>query len=119
MAFTPGEYPFELTGKIKSTEGFNLANIVVQIWKNGEIVAKGKTDKEGDYTIPLSKLGTYTLIAGNKDPYFHPNKSEEFIFHTPTRFTKNFTLEIDFQILQHETSRLRESYHGSSPIVGD
>lgn len=111
LSFTPGEYPFELKGKIESKEGFTLSNIWVQVWQNGEIIAKGKSNKFGEYTVPLSKTGVFTLIAGNKDPLFHPLKVKDFKIHTPTRFYKDFKLKIDFQILQHETTRLRESYN--------
>lgn len=111
FSFNTGSNPFELVGQIKSKEGIILPNIYVQIWKDGEVINQTKTDNFGNYTLPLSKIGEFTVMAGNKNQYFHPTVIKEYSFHTLTRFTKNFELDIDKQVLQHQTARLRESYN--------
>jgi hypothetical protein len=111
FSFSSGSNPFELVGHIESDEGIVLSNIYVQIWKNGDVINQTKTDNFGNYTLPLSKIGAFTIIAGNKNKYFNPNIVKEFDFHTITRFKKDFKLKIDKQILQRETTKLRESYN--------
>lgn len=111
FSFNTGTKPFELVGEIKSKEGIILPNIYVQIWKDGEVINQTKTDNHGMYKLPLSKIGEFTIIAGNKNKYFHPTVLKEYSFHTLTRFTQNFKLDIDIQVLHHQTARLRESYN--------
>tara|TARA_B110000211_G_C13942190_1_gene492223 strand:+ start:76 stop:927 length:852 start_codon:yes stop_codon:yes gene_type:complete len=111
FSFSPGDNPFELVGHIQSEEGIILPNIYIQVWKNGDVINQTKTDNFGNYTLPLSKIGVFTIIAGNKNKYFHPNTAKDFDFHTITRFKKDFKLKIDKQILQRETTKLRESYN--------
>jgi hypothetical protein len=111
FSFSSEGNPFELVGHIQSEEGIVLSNIYVQIWKNGDVINQTKTDNLGNFTLPLSKIGTFTIIAGNKNKYFHPEKIEEFDFQKITRFRQSFKLKIDKQILQRETTKLRESYN--------
>lgn len=111
LSFSSGDNPFELVGHIQSEEGVVLSNIYVQIWKNNEVINQVKTDNFGNYTLPLSKIGVFTIIAGNKNKYFHPLIIKGFDVHTITKFKQNFKLKIDKQILQRETTKLRESYN--------
>lgn len=109
-SFSLSNIPFELVGHIQSEEGIVLPNIYVQILKNGDVINQTKTDNSGNYKIQLSKIGVFTIIAGNKNKYFHPNIIKEYDFHIIAKFKKDFKLRIDKQILQRETTKLRESY---------
>ena len=110
LSFNLDYKPFELIGKITSEQGFAVTNTYVQIWEKGEVIAQTKTDNFGNYVLPLPKIGEFTIMAGNKNKYFHPKKVKEYSFHTSTQFKEDFTLTIDKQVLQEECSRLRESY---------
>lgn len=110
LSFTFSYKPFELIGKVTSHQGFPIPNTYVQIWDQGEVIAQTKTDNFGNYVLPLPKIGEFTIMAGNKNKYFHPKKMEEYNFHMSTQFKEDFKLEIDKQVLQEECTRLRESY---------
>lgn len=105
-----GYKPFELIGKITSKQGFAIPNTYVQIWENGDVIAQTKTDNFGNYVLPLPKIGEFTIMAGNKNKYFHPLSKKNYNFHMSTQFEENFKLTIDKQVLQEECARLRESY---------
>ena len=109
-SFAQGYKPFELIGKVSSAQGFAIPNTYVQIWENGDVIAQTKTDNFGNYVLPLPKIGEFTIMAGNKNKYFHPFKMEKYHFHMSTQFEENFTLKLDKQVLQEECARLRESY---------
>jgi len=109
-SFSPSNIPFELVGHIQSEEGIVLPNIYVQVIKNGDVINQTKTDNLGNYKMQLSKTGVFKIIAGNKNKYFHPNIIKEYDFHIIAKFKKDFKLQIDKQILQRETTKLRESY---------
>ena len=102
---------FELIGKVTSEQGIAITDTYVQIWDKGEVIAQTKTDNLGQYTLPLPKIGTFTVMAGNRNKYFHAISLKEYSFHIKAQFKENFFLEIDKQELQDETVRLRESYH--------
>lgn len=110
LSFSLEYKPFELIGAIKTETGIPVSNTYVQIWERGDVIAQTKTDNFGNYVLPLPKIGEFTLMAGNKNKYFHPKKMEEYNFHTSTRFKQDFILSIDKQALQEECARLRESY---------
>lgn len=109
-AFAQGYKPFELIGKVSSEQGFAIPNTYVQIWENGDVIAQTKTDNFGNYILPLPKIGEFTIMAGNKNKYFHPISKKNYNFHMSTQFEENFVLTIDKQVLQEECARLRESY---------
>lgn len=111
FSFTPSETPFVLVGHVESQQGIVLPNIYIQVWKDGDVINQTKTDNFGNYRLPLSKIGVFTIIAGNKNKYFHPNISKEFKIGKIGKYKKDFNLLIDKQILQRETTRLRESYN--------
>lgn len=110
LSFSSGSNPFLLIGHIESERNIPLPDINIQIWKDGYVINKTKTDNFGNYKLPLSKTGVFTIIAGNKNKYFHPIIVKEYNFKSINKFTQNFKLIIDKQILQQETTRLRESY---------
>lgn len=110
LTFTAGLNPFELNGVLKSEQGFVIPNTYVQIWEKGEVIAQTKTKKDGTYALPIPKIGSFTIIAGNKNEYFHPKKLKDFSFHSRTQFKKDFVLELDEQELKEECVRLRETY---------
>lgn len=110
LAFSVEFKPFELIGVVKTQQGFVIPDTYVQIWEQGEVIAQTKTKNDGTYTLPIPKIGEFTVMVGNKNEYFHPKKIEAFNFHTSTQFEKNFTLELDEQELKEECVRLRETY---------
>lgn len=111
FSFTFQPATFQLVGHIESDEGIVLPNIYVQIWEKGEVINQTKTDNFGNYKLILPKKGSFTVMAGNKNKYFHPTILKEALFQELKEYQQDFKLKIDIQILQHETSRLRESYN--------
>jgi len=111
LSFSSGNSPFVLTGHVESRQGIVLPNIYIQIWKNGDVINQTKTDNFGNYKITLLKTGVCKIIAGNKNKYFHPIIIKEFDFNSTQKFKQNFKLLIDKQVLQRETTKLRESYN--------
>ena len=61
---------FELIGEVTSEQGIAITDTYVQIWDKGEVIAQTKTDNLGQYTLPLPKIGTFTVMAGNRNKYF-------------------------------------------------
>ena len=102
--------PFELIGRVSSIQGFPIPNTTVQIKENNRVVGQTRTNNFGEYKLPISKTGSFKLIAGNQNKFFHPMEIEEFKFNKINQFKQNFTLTIDKQVLQEECARLRESY---------
>ena len=110
FAFYSSSEPFELNGKITSKQGFPIPNVKIQLHEKKRVIAHTVTDKFGNYSLPLPKMGTFKLIAGVKNKYFHPVVLKEFEIQKLERYTENFLLDIDKQVLQEECARLRESY---------
>lgn len=102
--------PFELKGKVSSPYGVAIPNCYVQIWERGDVIAQTKTNNKGEYTLPLSKIGEFNIMIGNKNKFFHPKTIKQYSFHTSTTFEENYVLDIDKQELQEEITKLRESY---------
>ena len=46
-------------GKIESTDGFPVSNLIIKQEKNGISI---KTDEKGEFYIPKFPLGTHTLV---------------------------------------------------------
>ena len=110
LSFSLKTTPFELKGKVSSHQGFPIPNALVQIKENNRVIAQTRTNNFGEYNIPIIKTGTFSLIAGNQNKYFHPVAIEEFEFNKINSFKQDFKLSIDKQVLQEECARLRESY---------
>ena len=110
LSFKLDYKPFELIGKVTTEQGFVIPEAYIQISKKGKVIAQTKTDNFGNYVLPLSKIGKYTIIVGNKLKYFHPKEKQQYNFNLSTQFEESFTLKIDKQVLQDECARLRKSF---------
>jgi len=110
-SFLRDNTPFELVGHVKTEEGIVLPNIYIQVLKNGDVINQTKTDNFGNFILPLSKLGVFSIKVGIKNKYFLPTIIKKYDFHSIKRFKKDFNLKIDKQILQRETTKLKESYN--------
>lgn len=110
LSFNFANNTLELKGSITSDQGFIIPKTYVQIWEKGEIIAQTKTDNFGKYKLTLPKIGTFTLKAGYKNKFFHPQTIQDYTFTTIAKFEYDFVLKIDKQVLHEECSRLRESY---------
>ena len=89
----------ELTGKITSEHGFVIPRTYVQLLENGEIIAQTKSDNFGNYKLLLPKIGKFTLKAGYKSKFFHPEKIKNYEVSLNNKFQQNCILSIDKQVL--------------------
>ena len=71
LSFSLNTAPFELKGKVSSNQGFPIPNALVQIKENNRIIAQTRTNNFGEYNLPIIKKGTFSLVAGNQNKYFH------------------------------------------------
>lgn len=100
---------FALQGIIQSESGEFLSDINVSLWANGNLTSSGKTNKYGEYSIPIFKTTSYSIIVGDNTKYFITHKEKEFNVTTVTTYSKNFTLSTDKHVVKHEATRLKES----------
>jgi hypothetical protein len=110
ISFNLNAKTFELIGKVSSIQGFPIPNTTIKIKENNRVIGQTRTNNFGEYKLLIRKTGTFKLIAGEHNKFFHPMEIEAFKFNELNQFTQNFTLSIDKQVLQEECARLRESY---------
>lgn len=72
----------EIYGTIKGDDGKPLINQVVQIMQNDKVLASGKTDANGYFTVSIKEVGKFKLeVVGYKDASFEvfsSNKSTRY-----------------------------------------
>jgi uncharacterized GH25 family protein len=75
-------YAGEIYGTIKGDDGKPLVNQIVQIKQNDQVLASGKTDSNGYFTITVKEVGKFKLeVVGFKDAsfdVFSSNKSTRY-----------------------------------------
>ena len=61
-AFSQDKTTGSVRGKVKTTSGDSISNVLVQARQDDKDVASAKTDGKGDFTISSLKPGVYTFV---------------------------------------------------------
>jgi iron complex outermembrane receptor protein len=90
-------------GKIESTDGFPVSNLVIKQEKNGISI---KTDEKGEFTIPNFPLGNHTLVLEGEK--IKKQTKEILVKENETYFVK-FTLNEEINELKEVIIKIKES----------
>ncbi|MFM7022830.1 MAG: hypothetical protein ACKOXB_07600 [Flavobacteriales bacterium] len=110
LAFVKPEKEIQLQGVVRNESGYLVEKIELMIYKDGQFICQGKSDRYGNYSLTLFEEGTYNVIVGKNNNNYY-TISDTSIEILPLKiFRKDFLLKINKQELQHKTTRLIEAY---------
>ena len=110
LAFVKPEGEIQLQGVIRNEAGYLVEKIEIIIFKNGEYVCEGRSDRYGNYSLTLFEEGIYDITVGKNNNNYY-TVSDTSIQILPLKiFRKDFLLKVNKQELQHKTTRLIEAY---------